>query len=155
MIAPQVTRWADITVGVARPDQYAAVRALIVDGLMQRWGAYESSFNPDLEAFGSVYGSALVLVAMIDAQVVGCGILVREGPDVARIVRMSVTSAHQRNGIGSKVLGVLLEQAASRGYKEVVLETSAAWSSAVAFYASRGFERMDEKDGDQHFRLLL
>ena len=142
-------------IAVARRQDYPAVRALIVEGLTQRFREYDPSRNPDLEAFESHYGSALTVVARRAAVIVGCGTLIFEAPRVARIVRMSVAAAHRRSGVGRAVLKNLIEHAVRLGYAAIVLETSADWQSAVAFYDSCGFVRTHRRDGDQHFRLDL
>ena len=74
---------------------------------------------------------------------------------MARIVRMSVVNMQQRTGIGGEVLRALLEHAVQLGYSQVVLETSAHWHSAVAFYTRHGFTPTEQRDGDQHFRFDL
>ncbi len=139
----------------AKPSDFAEVRALVVEGLAQRWRQYEPSFNPDLESFAASYGSALVLVAKSEGRIVGCGILIHETEHIARVVRMSVSVKLQRKGIGSTILKALLERAPSMGYKEVVLETTASWVSAIAFYKRHGFLATVEQNGDQYFRFLL
>jgi len=146
---------AMMRIEVAQPRDFAAVRALIVEGLTQRWREYDPSRNPDLEAFESYYGSALTVVARRAGVIVGCGTLIFEAPRVARIVRMSVADAHRRSGVGRAVLQSLIEHAVRLGYAAIVLETSADWRSAVAFYDGCGFARTHERDGDQHFRLDL
>ena len=135
--------------------EFPAIRDLIVRGLSERWTQYNASFNPDLEAFGEFYADAFVLVAKDNNTIVGCGILLKETELTGRIVRMSVLADCQRTGIGSKILIVLLERAKSLGYKEVVLETTATWESAVRFYRGHGFIPTTVRDGDQHFRLAF
>jgi putative acetyltransferase len=139
----------------AEPGEFAAVRALVVEGLTQRWSRYEASCNPDLESFESSNGRALVLVAKFQGRIVGCGVLVRESEHAARVVRMSVSIGLQRKGIGGTILKALLGRAVDLGYKEVVLETTATWGSAVAFYKRHGFLATVEHNGDQHFRYVL
>jgi GNAT superfamily N-acetyltransferase len=144
-----------LQIDVAQPHDFAAVRALIVEGLTQRWRQYDAARNPDLEAFESYYGSALTVVARRAAVIVGCGTLIFEAPCVARIVRMSVADTQRRNGVGRGVLQSLIDHAVRLGYAAIVLETSADWPSAVAFYDGCGFIRTHQRDGDQHFRLDL
>jgi GNAT superfamily N-acetyltransferase len=130
------------------------VRALIVDGLAQRWGEYDASRNPDLEAFAEHYGESFVVAARdAGGRIVGCGILVAEAPGVARIVRMSVADAWRRHGVGGRVLGALLAHARGRGDRTVVLETTQRWDSAVAFYRKHGFVETHRTAGDVHFRI--
>ena len=145
----------DVLVAAATPAEAPAVRAVIVRGLAQRWHQFEPALNPDLEAFGEFYAEALVLVAKVEGEIVGCGVLVREENEVGRIVRMSVSSEHQRTGIGTRLLWSLLERAKALGYKEIVLETTAVWESAVAFYRGHGFIPTEVRGDDQHFRLSL
>ncbi len=146
---------SEITVLSALPSEYATVKALIVQGLTQRWGQYDASFNPDLEDFTKSYQQAVVVIAKIDRLIVGCGILVKETEAVGRIVRMTVYADHPRAGVGSKILIALLNAARAAGYKEVALETTATWLSAVAFYTARGFVPTRMANGDQHFRLRV
>ncbi len=154
-MASSLPSGADLIVEVAEPDAFVAVRALIVDNLTKRWKRYEPLFNPDLEDFHGFFGSSLVIVARMSERIVGCGVLVRESETIGRIVRMSVTSELQRRGVGSMILRSLLEHASMAGYKEIVLETTAVWESAVAFYQRRGFLPTKMQDGDQHFRFVL
>jgi GNAT superfamily N-acetyltransferase len=142
-------------IGIAQRTDLAAVRALIIAGLTQRWRSYSASKNPDLEAFESTYASAVIVIAKVGDEIVGCGILVPEAPKVGRIVRMSVATVRQRTGIGGRVLRRLLDEAVQLGHSHVVLETSADWDSAISFYERHGFAPTEQRDGDQHFRFDL
>jgi GNAT superfamily N-acetyltransferase len=144
-----------VTVTLASPSEYGAVRALVVEGLGERWGSYDAARNPDLEAFGTYYGQAVVVVARTGERIVGCGVHKPEngGEKTGRIVRMYVVRDMRRTGVGSGVLRFLLESAWSIGYTQVVLETTAAWTSAVAFYRAHGFAPTRVENGDQHFVL--
>ena len=148
---------ADVSIGLATPNEFAEVRALIEDGLARRWGARNEPLrNRDLVAFAATYGAAPIVVAKsADGRIVGCGILIDESPGVARIVRMSVAHDRQRRGIGARVLTELVSQARARGYAEIVLETTETWDSAVAFYRQHGFVETDRADGDIHFHYPL
>ena len=140
----------DTIVATAEPSEYPALRTLVIEGLRERWGEYDHAQNPDLEAFGAFYGNAVVLAAKVEDRIVGCGVLVKERDRVGRIVRMSISAPERRRGIGSKILHALLAEAEMRGYKEIVLETTATWDSAVSFYRAHGFVPSGIRDGDQH-----
>jgi len=58
-------------------------------------------------------------------------------------------------GIGSQILNELLGIARSSGCHRVVLETTSTWKDAIEFYANRGFQIVDERDGETHFVLDL
>ncbi len=143
-----------LVVTLAKPADWIAIRALIIEGLRERWSKYEPAFNPDLESFAATYANAAVFAARLDGRIVGCGILLHEGPQTGRIVRMSVSHDLQRRGVGSKVLRALLDHATNLGYRELVLETTATWQSAVAFYRHHGFVPTMTHNGDKHFRYL-
>ena len=146
---------SEVTVLPAHPDEYAAVKALIIQGLTQRWSQYNASFNPDLEHFADLYQQAVVLVAKSDDVIIGCGVLMKEADSVGRIVRMTVRADRQRTGVGRKILAALLAAAKTADYREVVLETTSTWTSAVDFYTACGFVPSKLESGDQHFRLMI
>jgi GNAT superfamily N-acetyltransferase len=132
-----------------------AAAELIRRGLTERWGCYKPELNPDLDNLERSYRDAEFLIVRVGQQIVGCGALVRESDDVARIVRMSVETGNRRAGIGSQVLRALLTAARTAGFSKVVVETTASWSSAVSFYLKHGFTLLEERDGDCHFSLHL
>ena len=133
----------------------AAVKQLLIDGLSERWGAYEPRFNPDLEAFPQSYSGSLILVAKTAGAVVGTGTLRSISPYRFEIVRMSTATSSRRTGVASTLLKHLLEHARTAGAHEVVLETTTSWASAIAFYAKHGFARTHVQDGDTHFVYRL
>jgi ribosomal protein S18 acetylase RimI-like enzyme len=145
-----------VSLDLALPNELDEVRELIEDGLGRRWGNYDAAYNADLRGFAATYGAAPIVVAKTTAgAIVGYGILIDEAPGVARIVRMSVAHDRERRGIGRRVLFELIAQARRRGYREIVLETTATWQSAVAFYRRCGFAETHRADGDIHFRYPL
>ncbi len=129
----------------------AAVRQLLIDGLSERWGAYDPCFNPDLQAFPQSYSGSLILVAKEGLAVVGTGTLRSISPHRVEIVRMSTASSSRRSGVASAILKQLLEHACALGAQAVVLETTTSWASAIAFYTKHGFARTHEQGGDTHF----
>ena len=139
---------------VADPSEYAAISALVIEGLVERWGWHDSTLNLDLKSFASFYEGATVLVAKVANQIVGCGVLLEERPNVGRIVRMSVSKKWRRLGIGSQVLTALLQKGNALGFTQIGLETSADWESATRFYVSNGFTPTEVKACDQHFVLI-
>jgi ribosomal protein S18 acetylase RimI-like enzyme len=68
---------------------------------------------------------------------------------------MSVARAYRRRGLGRRLLFALLAQAWQRGYRQLVLETTASWTDAIAFYRSHDFRPVAESDADLHFVLDL
>lgn len=140
-------------IALAQESDFAELRAIIVRGLAERWHTYDPSFDPALESLDSFRTAIVVLMATIDGEIVGCGTLRHETASTVRVARMSVASEHRRHRVGTTILHALIEQAIRRSYKEIVLETTASWASAVAFYESYGFQKAEVRDGDQHFNL--
>lgn len=67
---------------------------------------------------------------------VATGRLVQHAPQVARIGRMAVTRTLRGSGLGRELLHALMQAAAQRGDREVILH---AQRSAEGFYAQQGF----------------
>ncbi|MBZ8139279.1 hypothetical protein CLD22_05105 [Rubrivivax gelatinosus] len=139
------------TVTPLTPQDVPAVKQLLIAGLSERWGAYDSRYNPDIESFQSHYADSFTLVAKSAGVVVGTGTLRPIGARRAEIVRMSTAIGSRRHGVAGQILKLLLDHARAVGVQEVVLETTSSWASAVAFYTKHGFARTHEQDGDTHF----
>ena len=140
-------------VALMAAEDAAVAKAVIVAGLEERWGLYEPKYNPDLEDFQFFYKDSVVLVAKNGIAVVGVGILQPENAEKARIVRMSVSLKSRRQGIGSSILLGLVAAARQQGFKDLGLETTASWRSAVEFYKKHGFAPTKIHEGDQYFSL--
>ncbi|MBK1689985.1 GNAT family N-acetyltransferase [Rubrivivax gelatinosus] len=128
-----------------------AVRALLVAGLTERWGGYEPRFNPDIEALGRAFDGRLTLVARQGAVIVATGALRPAGAGRFEIVRMSVARGQRRRGVGARVLAALVDAARERGARELVLETTLGWQSAIDFYERHGFRRTHVQGEDLWF----
>lgn len=134
-----------------RSEDQSAAQALILAGLAAHWGWLDPTLNPDLEDIAASYRHSLFLVQYDEGRLVGTGAVVPEGVGVGRIVRMSVDRGERRKGYGRALLQALITAAAERGMTKIVLETTATWDDAIAFYEANGFCRTHEADGDVHF----
>lgn len=136
----------------------AAVRALVLAGLQERWGAaFDESRNPDLDDVSASYvatGGEFV-VAEVGGRIVGCGALRIESEFRARILRVSVAAPDRRRGIGRQVVHELVRRAQQRGIREVLVLTDTPWESAVALYRACGFQEIGFDETDTHFALTL
>lgn len=131
-----------------REDQ-VAVRALVLDGLAERWGGQaDPALNPDLDDIAGSYATGTTLIARLDGLLVGTGSVVPRGDRVEEVVRMSVARAARGRGVGAELLGALVRAASTRGARRVVCETCAHWESAVRLYLSFGFTITHYRDGD-------
>lgn len=134
------------------------VRALVLDGLRDRWGdAYDPTANPDLDDIWATYVArgAEVVVAEHDGALVGTGTLRPEPDGSGRILRMSVASSLRRRGVARAIVEELVGRAARRGLEPVVVLTDTPWTSAVELYRSCGFTEVGRSDGDTHFVRMV
>ena len=142
-----------------RREDQAAVRALIIDGMAEHWGIVDPDLNPDLDDIATTYADGAVLVAWTGNELVGAGALVRRADAESEIKRMSVATPHRRRGVGHKLLAELVELAEQWGARRVVLETTATWHEAIAFYTAFGFQFSHDAHGtfgtDRYFFLDL
>ena len=76
-----------------------------------------------------------------DGELLGCGALRELDPEHGEIKSMRTASAHRRQGVAAKLLKHILEEARSRNYKRVSLETGSmdAFAPARNLYAKFGF----------------
>ena len=93
----------------------------------------ESQWRSELEdprrpCWGLVEGGQLLALA--------CGWLV---VDELHITAVAVDPAHRRQGLGRRVLELLLERAAAAGAAHATLEVAASNGAAVALYGRCGF----------------
>lgn len=68
-------------------------------------------------------------------------------PDEAFIQTIAVARSAQRRGMGARLLQALLDEAARRGQRRIVLEVRADNTSAIALYERFGFRRSGLRRG--------
>ncbi len=146
---------AELTIRPFRPEDQAAVKDLILAGMLEHWGMLDPHKNPDLDDIATSYAGAVFLVAWLEPRVVGSGALLPRPGATGEIVRMSVAADLRRQGLGRRILERLREQAAALGYRRLVLETTSTWQAAIDFYLGFGFRITHEQDGETHFALDL
>jgi GNAT superfamily N-acetyltransferase len=141
-----------------RTGDQEALRRLILGGLRERWGdAFDPALNPDLDDFVANYvdRGAEVIVVECDGGLVATGTLIPEPPAAGRIVRMSVSASHRRQGLGRRVVNELIGRARRRGMAELRVLTDTPWASAVALYRACGFTHLCDDGIDTHFVMNL
>lgn len=131
---------------------------LVLAGLQERWAdAYDASHNPDLDdlTVNYVAQGAEVVVLEEHGEIVATGILLPDGLDRGRIVRMSVDHRHRQLGHGRTIVEELIRRARRRGMVKVSVLTDTPWTSAVALYRACGFDEVGQDDTDTHFAMPL
>jgi GNAT superfamily N-acetyltransferase len=143
-----------------RIDDQAQVKALILEGLADRWGGdADPTLNPDLDDIAATYADGTTLVAWLGDVPIGTGTVVPRQAGVEEVVRMSVIPSMRGRGVATRLLGRLVDAAAKRGARRVVCETCAHWESAVRLYLGFGFTITHSRDNefcrDAYFALDL
>jgi putative acetyltransferase len=145
----------NLTFAAFTPQDQSEARELILRGLGEHWGWIDPSRNPDLEDIAFSYSQAWFIVVRCGGVLVGTGALVPRSPEEAEIVRMSVDQELRRQGVGRQILDRLVEEARGRGFRRIILETTATWKDVIAFYLAYGFRITHDLDGDVYFVLEL
>ncbi len=80
-----------------------------------------------------------VIIDETSGEIIGCGALRIVWEDLAEIRSVAVKSSHQKLGLGSKLIGALLQEADDMGIKRVFVLTY-----RVKLFERLGFEQMDK-----------
>jgi ribosomal protein S18 acetylase RimI-like enzyme len=103
--------------------------------------------EPWPELLAAATEGALPVYVLTDGDPVGYAIVVADGDSVAYVPELAVDPARQREGHGTRLLAGLRERLTARGYEELRVTVLADDDGARAFYADRGFDRLDRLDG--------
>ncbi|HYI36068.1 MAG TPA: GNAT family N-acetyltransferase [Thermoleophilaceae bacterium] len=116
-----------------------ALRGELGADLSERYAAdAEPGFKP------SAWDVAVLLVARDDdGEPVGCGALRGLGDGAAEIKRMYVRPHARGTGVARRLLAALEEQARSRSFRVIRLETGTRQPEGMALYASAGYTEID------------
>lgn len=132
------------------PDDQETAKRLIHDGLGERFGFVDESFNPDLNDIAAEYTARghVFVVAEWNGLLVGTGCLMFESDGATgQMVRVSVRRDLRGQGIGRTIVEHLLSVAQGRSVGRVWMETNADWTSAIRLYEACGFRQYAQHDG--------
>ncbi len=139
------------------PTDQSAAQQLILDGLREHWGVLDPTLNPDLNDIMSSYVQAghAFFVVEENGELIGTGGLLIEAPGVGRIVRVSVSAACRRRGLGRAISEHLIAVANDLGCYRLLVETTDTWTAAIRLYQECGFTPYAWTDGDVHMAMIL
>lgn len=92
----------------------------------------------------------LLLLARLDGEPVGCGVLWFHGPDIADAKRMWVAPLARGIGLGRRLLAELERHARERGVTTLRLETNRVLREAIALYRAAGFDEVAPFNDEPH-----
>lgn len=140
------------------PDDQPAARALILEGLGERFGFIDETRNPDVDDIAAHYLTPghLFLVAELAGVVVGTGALLFEDDGATcQLARVSTRRDLRRQGIARLIVAALLAEARQRGRRRAWVETNETWHEAIALYQRLGFTITERRDGLVFLALRL
>lgn len=116
---------------------------LVFDILDSEFGHRSTTGRPDLYNISEVYQTpnGNFWVAVEGDEVVGTIALKDSGEKEGCLKRLYIRKNLRRQGLGSKLLDVLLKFAKEKGYKRIVLSTYEDMDSANNFYVKKGFKK--------------
>lgn len=154
------------------PADQPATKTLIQAGLGEHFGWINPDLNPDLSDIWRTYvasGQTFVVVEMA-GELVGTGALIQETLETSkvsshqrlqtsevcgRLVRMSVSQAHRRLGIGRALVLHLIEKARERRFGRLLVETNLDWYDAIGLYQHCGFVEYARDEESIHLSMSL
>ncbi len=80
------------------------------------------------------------IVVYEDGKAIGGGAIRRYDDETAELKRVFVHMEYQGQGIGSRLVSLLLEWAAELGYRRMILETGELLAESCAVYKKLGFQ---------------
>ncbi|MGE8355761.1 MAG: ribosomal protein S18-alanine N-acetyltransferase [Microvirgula sp.] len=89
---------------------------------------------------GSLHGGSLVLLAQVEADIVGFAVL-QTVLDEAELHEIVIARDWQRRGLGRQLLAAVLATARTAGAARLLLEVRAGNGAALALYTASGFVR--------------
>jgi ribosomal protein S18 acetylase RimI-like enzyme len=137
----------------ARPDELAGIgdlrlAAYRADGFLPAGTGYAAT----LHALGAD-GQGEVLAAVDGGQIVGTIMLqawpsgdMVQGPGEAEVRALAVAPHARGRGIGAALVTAVIERAARRGVRQLVLLTLPEMRAAHRLYAEAGFGRLPDRD---------
>lgn len=98
-------------------------------------------FAAELQALPGKYAppEGALLLAFLDGQPAGCIALRKVSEDIAEMKRLYVRKAYRGYGLGRQLARMIIDEARSRGYSYIRLDTVPSMQAAQHLYSSLGF----------------
>jgi DNA-binding MarR family transcriptional regulator len=133
--------------GAAAQACLAAYFAEIDERFEQGW---DQSVGIFLEPADMAPPRGLILIARLDGEPIGCGVLWHHGAGVADAKRMWVAPRARGLGLGRRLLAELEAHARAAGVHTLRLETNRALTEAIALYRAAGYEEVEPFNDEPH-----
>jgi DNA-binding MarR family transcriptional regulator/ribosomal protein S18 acetylase RimI-like enzyme len=115
---------------------------------------FEQGFDPEqsipAEDGEMVPPSGAFLVATVEGEPVGCGVVKTIAPTVGSLKRMWVAESARGLGLGRRLLAALEKEARALGFGTLRLETNRTLAEAIALYRSAGYAEVSAFNADPY-----
>ncbi|MGI9437707.1 MAG: GNAT family N-acetyltransferase [Geminicoccaceae bacterium] len=116
-------------------------RALLASAREASDGLYPPTSQHGLDSTEAAEG--VMLVAWLDHEPVGCGVIRPLEDGIGEIKRMYVSPSCRRQGVARKILAALEALAPKLGFQNIRLETGTLQPEAIALYKRAGYARIE------------
>lgn len=101
-------------------------------------------FEEELASLPGIYAppGGRLLLATVDGRPAGCIALKGHGAGTGELKRLYVRPEFRGEAIGRKLVGALLAEARTEGYRRIVLDSHRAMTAAHRIYEAAGFHRV-------------
>ena len=113
-------------------------------------GGYDPSTGIFLAPEDMETPRGLLLLARLDGEPVGCGVLWHHGGGVADAKRMWVAPRARGLGLGRRLLAELERHARDAGVMTLRLDTNRALTEAIGLYRAAGYEEIERFNDEPH-----
>lgn len=111
---------------------------------------YDRATGIRLEPADMAPPRGLLLLARLDGEPVGCGVLWHHGGGVADAKRMWVAPRARGLGLGRRLLGELERHARAAGVRTLRLDTNRSLTEAIGLYRAAGYEEIERFNDEPH-----
>jgi len=143
-----VLLWDIVQAQWPNPDEKISIRQMNPDDLPQVYTVDQKAFeiiwrNSKEQLKIAFYEARSATIAEIDDQVVGYQISTCSS-NVGHLARLAVDPAYQNKGVGSALLGDVLDQFQRQGIVQVTVNTQLRNKASLELYEKFGFKQLDE-----------
>jgi GNAT superfamily N-acetyltransferase len=126
----------------ALPEDGRPARRLVFD-ILAEYGipADPDDSDADVMEFGTPPEGVVHLVAEMNGDLVGSGILTPTSDGRVKLSKLFLRSDHRGKGYGRRMLEEVISRARRDGHREVYLRTRAVYKEAVGLYEATGWHR--------------
>jgi putative acetyltransferase len=127
-------------------NQFNDAKALFIEyGESLGFSLCFQGFQEELDTIQQHYNSSLggIWLAYSEVKAVGVVALRKFGDNTGEVKRMYVQPNYHGNGIGKKLMQLLIDKANAVGYNSIKLDTLTTMKPAIHIYESFGFEEIE------------